>query len=282
MHGKKSRKSGSGEIMRQRIATLLDIRWGGRQRQMARDLGVTQGLISKIVHGQQGAGARFIAALTRQLGVNAEWVLRGEGPPLSLHQRGSLAVSQVILSGSPLENSHLLSGARHPVAEELDRGTRYWLEVQNSWLAQVDALRIRPGDLLMVETASETTMRLDFIEGRLCCVRLGGPSEPTFQIGLLLHDDRGLRLAKQESHAHGSQKKGFFRKPIKILDLQIEGETPEDTVFAAPPTPAPAEKRTSDNEVRADKTEEKASAAVPGSVALSDIVGVCIYLVRPM
>src|SRR3954453_10582055 len=72
------------DAVRGRVRFLLEYRWGGNQRQMARDLDVSQGLVSKIVNGQQGAGRRFLAALAHQPGVNAEWLWRGEGQPHTL------------------------------------------------------------------------------------------------------------------------------------------------------------------------------------------------------
>lgn len=72
------------EAIRDRVKFLLDYHWSGNQRQMARDLGVSQGLISKIVNGLQGAGRQFLTVLGQQRGVNPDWLLRGEGQPLSL------------------------------------------------------------------------------------------------------------------------------------------------------------------------------------------------------
>ena len=66
-------------MLQERVKFLLDYRWRGNQREMARDLSVSQGLISKIVNGVQGPGKRFLHALARQTGVNAEWVLGGVG-----------------------------------------------------------------------------------------------------------------------------------------------------------------------------------------------------------
>src|SRR5438309_10825248 len=122
------------ESVRGRVRFLLDYHWGSNQRQMARDLGVSQGLISKIINGNQGAGKRFLAILARQPAVNADWLLRGEGQPLSLPPKGTLPIALGVLPGLPANYSQLLTGQRHPVAEALDRASRYWLELQSSSL----------------------------------------------------------------------------------------------------------------------------------------------------
>src|SRR4051812_640798 len=91
------------EAVRDRVKFLLEYHWLGNQRQMARDLEVSQGLISKIINGLQGAGRRFLGILGSQPGVNADWVLRGEGQPLNLPPKGTLPVALGVLPGSPAE-----------------------------------------------------------------------------------------------------------------------------------------------------------------------------------
>src|SRR5262245_46859385 len=87
------------KVMCERVKFLLDYRWHGNQRQMARDLRVSQGFISKIVNGLQGAGRRFLEALARQPGVNSEWLMRGEGQPLLLPPKATVPIAQGVLLG---------------------------------------------------------------------------------------------------------------------------------------------------------------------------------------
>src|SRR5439155_258347 len=136
----------------------------------------------------------FLGTLARQPGVNADWVLRGEGQPLSLPPQGTLPVASGVLPGSPIEYPQFLTGQRHPIAEALDRETRYWLELQfNSPLVRDVELRLLTGDLALMETDPAWTKRLDLIEGRLCGVRVQrGLGDPTYSLGKLYRGPLGL------------------------------------------------------------------------------------------
>src|SRR5262245_13012337 len=95
---KGERPAGQMEAVRERIRFLLSYRWKNHQRQMARELGISQGLISKVVNGQQGPGERLLAALAEGGGVNPRWLLHGEGEPLPNRLgEGSLPISEVVL-----------------------------------------------------------------------------------------------------------------------------------------------------------------------------------------
>jgi hypothetical protein len=292
------------EKVRDRVKFLLEYQWGGNQRQMARDLAVSQGLISKIVNGLQGPGSRFLATLARQPSVNADWILRGEGPPLSLPPRGTLPVALGVLPGPPLQYSHLVTGQRHPVAEVLDRSSRYWMELQSSSpLVRDPVLRLLPADLLLMETDSAWTSRLDLIEGRLCGVRLQcGLAEPAFALGKLSRDSLGLvfdtldgaiRLdwqsslpqpstcsasplpppipeAHQSKTAPSGRKKAGRRRTIRYLDREEEK--------------AETRRRAEENDREERGSRHGEAAGVSGNggdtITLQNVVGVCVYLAR--
>ena len=179
--------------IRDRVKFLLEYHWSGNQHQMARDMGVSQGLISKITSGFQGAGNRFLAALSRQPEVNRDWLLRGVGQPLSLPPKGTLPVANGVLPGAARDYAALFTGQRHPIAEALDRTSRYWLELQsNSPLLQDAALGLMAMDLLLMETDPAWLGRPDFIDGRLCGARLNGTPEPAYALGRIVRDTVGL------------------------------------------------------------------------------------------
>ena len=46
-----------------------------------------------------------------------------------LPPRGTLPVAGCVLPGPPSVHEAVLTGQRHPVAEALDRSSRYWLEL---------------------------------------------------------------------------------------------------------------------------------------------------------
>jgi hypothetical protein len=277
------------DTIRDRVNFLLDYHWTGNQRQMARDLAVSQGLISKIVNGHQGAGRRFLATLARQPGVNADWVLRGEGQPLALPPKGTLPVAMGVLPGPPAEYSHLLTGQRHPVAEALDRSSRYWLDLPStSQLLRDITLRLLAGDLLLMETDLAWISRPDLIEGRLCGVRLPRREpETAYALGKLYRDPLGL----------------VFDAALDVVLRLATSPVPP----LSPPATTPLSSATENREERhrkkrrkvrlLDREEEKAEARhalhgqhgvsaelqeeLPPTFNLQDVVAVCVYLARP-
>ena len=119
-------------------------------------------LISMVVNGHQGPGKQLLGALARLPDVNAEWVLRGIGQPLLPATRGTLPISPCVLPGPPLAYPHMLTGSRHAVPTALEQDARYWLQIQpQSPLIQVDKWKFRSGDLLLMETSSDWTSRLE-------------------------------------------------------------------------------------------------------------------------
>src|SRR5262245_14415265 len=117
------------EKIRRRVEWVLNHLYAGKQRRLADALGMSQSLISRVVHGQQGAGPELLAALARLPGVNPTWVSEGTGEPLLPATKGSLPVAHAVLPGWPGRYPQLLSGQRHPTADAYERPSRYWLPV---------------------------------------------------------------------------------------------------------------------------------------------------------
>ena len=294
------KKNRRREVTCDRVKFYLQYQWGGNQRRMADDLGVTQGLVSKIVNGQQGAGKDFLAALARQPGVSADWLDSGEGPPLALPPKGTLPVALGVLPGAPLRHPHLLIGQRQPVADALDRETRYWLELQgNSSLLRDATLALLPGDLLLIETDTAWTRRLDLTEDRLCGVRCRhGLAEPTYRLGKLYRDTGGvvfdtlegvLRLAAESSPPPSSstlppppspatrpvptaaQEGPYQCRKVRMLHKQEQKEEARRQAQEQRRSEAPSTTTTSDVPVQQPES----------TFTVEEVVGVCVYLVRP-
>jgi transcriptional regulator with XRE-family HTH domain len=258
----------AGEAARERVRYLLLHRWGGNQREMARTAGVSQGLISKVVNGVQFPGRRLLSAIAAVPGVSAEWVTRGSGQPIPFPERGSLPIAVGVLPGAPLEFPHLLSASRHPIAEALNRPTRYWLALtENSPLVREPALRLSPGDLLLLEADKEWTSRRDLSDGRLCGVRCPGHSEPRFEMGIVWWSPRGslLRLVGGSftPHPPATSKKSkprSFGQRRHIRPLELEE--------------AKAQMRR-----QIESESQKAADSLP--IDLRDIVAIQVYMTRP-
>lgn len=281
-------RQGSEEIERQREAVRLRVEWvlnhlfAGKQRRMAAAMGQDQAYLSRVINRRQGVGPEFLDAVARLPGLNPAWVLHGEGEPLLSPTRGTLPVSPAVLPGPPLTCPHLLSGSRHMVAEALDRDTRYWLQVQESWpMVQVPTWKLSPGDLLLMETTKDWTGRLDLAQGRFCGVRVRQQSPTPFEVGRLEREGECVvlktgamvaRLVTPPSAAEPPSPPPATpigeRSKRKVLNLDRQRERA-------------AERRQQKEELkRQQEHQEKAQAG--DTFTIDDVVAVCVYLARPM
>jgi hypothetical protein len=177
-----------------RVRFLLEHLWASNQSRMAADLGVTQSLVSKICRGSQGPGREFLAALARQPGVHAEWVLRGEGTPLVPSTHGTLPVACGILPGWPERHPELMTGERSPVAAAYDKPSRYWYRIPADCPAlRAAELALLPGDLLLLDADVTAWLdRLSDFVGRMFGVRVRRGEQASYQLALLRRDSAGL------------------------------------------------------------------------------------------
>ena len=270
-------------VARDRVVWVLNNVFHGRQRRMADALGISQSQLSRIASGQLGPSPEILDAVARLPGINPEWVLHGEGEPLLPPTRGTLPVSPFVLPGPPLTCSHLLSGSRHMVAEALDRDTRYWLQVQDSWpLVKAVEWKISPGDLLLMETTHDWTGRLDLGLGRLCGVRVRPQSPTPYEVGRLEREGDGVVLmtgamvarlvipppvAQPASPPPATE----FGKRAKRRVLNLDREKKRA-----------AERRKRKQEEEQRPHEQQEPVQVEDTFTINDIVAVCLYLARPM
>jgi transcriptional regulator with XRE-family HTH domain len=263
------------DAFRERVRYLLDYRWRGSQREMARAIGVSQGLISKFLNGVQGPGRRLFAALASHPGISPDWLRTGAGQPLPLPEQGSLPIASGVLPGPPLEFPHLLTESRHPVGDALARPTRYWLPLPaTAPLVRVPDYRLMVGDLLLMEGDRSWTRRPDLTDGRLCGARVSGGPEITYQLGWLEPTRSGLTL-----HL------GAIPDSPPAPALPTTGSE-----HAAAESRNPVRRRRT---IRIPKTEEQRAESrraarnvepPPRNIVTcdrGDVVAVCVYLARP-
>lgn len=281
------------EAARQRVTWLLTNLFGGRQRRMAEATKMPQSQISRIVNGRLGVSPEFFDAMARLPGVNPDWARRGAGEPMMPPTRGTLPVALAVLPGPPLEYPYLLTGQRHPVAEALERETRYWLELQaSSPLVRDPRLKLLPADLLLMETSPAWTTRLELIVGRLCGVRRGPDlAQPSYVLGRVDRDPLGLVLDLVDCY-------------IRVSEQAHPGEGPEASAEAASSEPGggPKPKRAKvkmrrkvrileeekhkaeQRQARVEGGQERQPAGGASSslrIAVQEVVCVCVYVARP-
>jgi len=138
-----------------RIDWLLKKVWQGSQTKMARDIGVSQSVISHVVVGRQEPGRKLLAAIASNSLVNSRWLITGEGEPLVAQftepGRRALYVARTLFEGFPDDHGECL-GDMLEVPLRLYRPTRYWFEIPADCpLVSVSSLKIAVGDLVLFE-----------------------------------------------------------------------------------------------------------------------------------
>jgi hypothetical protein len=277
----------SREAVRRRIEYLLDNHWGGNQRRMARDLEMSQALISKVINGHQAAGREFLESLGRQPGIVRDWVLYGQGQPFVPPTKGTLPIAIGILPGWPERHPEKMTGQRHPVADALDKPSRYWLRVDTgSPLLGVPDLALLVGDLLMFDADSTLWIgNLESCVGRLFGVRLEMEGRESFQIGRMAKDRGEIILDLFDSIARLVKPIVFVAAPIpdprRRAKRYIMSE-PEDAERSPEKgTPVPA----SSPETVASATQpqpiKRPSQPPNMTFRVEDLVAMRVYTARP-
>jgi hypothetical protein len=160
-----------------RIALLLKLVWAGKKSVMARNLGISHPVISRVVAGQQEPPGQLLLALANLPKVNLRWLFLGEGESLDQRDIGLgggryCPVAMQLLAGEPTKYPVLLSGTSLPVAEAYYTPSAYWVALgQDSSIVNVPEENLKAGDYLLMETSPDWTRRVERMHGRLVALR---------------------------------------------------------------------------------------------------------------
>jgi len=264
----------------ERVRFLLEKCWGGNQNRMGRDLQVSQSIVSKIARGERIPGKKIVLALSRHPGVNPDWVLRGEGQPFLTALKGNLPISRSILPGWPERYPELLTSEHHPVAEALERASRYWLSLAaGCLLVEKAGLALLPGDLLLCD-ADRTLWEphVGSFTGHLFGVKLQRGTTLSYEVGLLREEENGLVI-------------DLFGEIVRLLDAAAPAEPPPNRKKYTPSRPRrrkirfpkkkdagpPREEDLKQAQSTPDLPADKSSSLV---CAVADLVSLLVYMVR--
>lgn len=180
---------GPTSLPRDRVVWLLENVWRGNRSEMARAIGVTHSVLTKIAAGQQNAGRRVLGAIASHPKVNPTWLLTGDGEPLlaAASEPGTegwpAPIFRQLLQGTPAENRGLWSGESFPLPGGLHRESRYWLKIlPNNPILTHPFARIRPYDLLLMETDPVWWKADGVLDERICAVVPRGSEGPELAI----------------------------------------------------------------------------------------------------
>ena len=175
---------GEASTIGERVEWLLKVIWDGNRSEMARKVGCSQSVISKVVAGTQGVGGKLLADIAAHPKVNPRWLISGIGEPLLASGEAAagglvLPIARQPLSGEPDEHRDELSEQTFPVPAAYYRRTRYWLAIERGAPVLNDpAEHIDVGDMLLIEAAREWCKHMPNVDRRLCVVSLSKKDQP--------------------------------------------------------------------------------------------------------
>lgn len=171
------------EGARQRVQLVLERMFDSNQTRLGHALGVSHTLVNLVVRSVQPPTRNLMARLGAIEGVNPRWADTGEGEPFVPDTRGTLPVSAVLLPGPPADHAALLTGERYEVVPAFERPScYYWRLPAGHPATAVDAWRLLPGDLLLLETSRAVVEARGGLHRKWCVLDGGclGRAEPVY------------------------------------------------------------------------------------------------------
>lgn len=291
-----------------RISILLRDVWGGNQRKMAEDVGVSQPAISKVVRGDQPPGRRLMELVAADPKVNPEWVLRGVGGPTPAPAPEStggdwmVPVAGCILPGHPRRHAALLTGARLPVAAFYRSESRYLLAVQpGDPVVYAEGERVAPGDHLLMEADRDVWLSNRMVlVGKLVALRLDGGRGADYVLARVRRDPMTRELefdcfggqgstataeaAATPSASEGSDTSTTAPSP-EVGGTESSGAASKRgrgvmLRRAGPPAGTPARTDTMQPTLPTEPIRDTREEARQVLVSISSVVGYCALLIR--
>jgi len=166
----------------------------GSQSALAKKLGVSQPAISRVAAGEQLPSGKLILALTKHTRLNLDWLFTGRGDKLLAEGGGSVKVpvADRPLPGAPEQHRDLLNEEYLAGCGVSLTPSMYWLRVQrNDPITGAADQKIRPGDLILLETDRSRFPKVDQIFQELWVVRLKIKGEIQHRLAEVTYTDGG-------------------------------------------------------------------------------------------
>lgn len=158
-----------------RLNQILKKFWPEGQKSAAEDLGVAQASISRVVNDQRRPSYQLLDALLRKTGVDANWLMTGEGEEFLnavAAQENRVPLAACLLPGLPLDHRDQLTSQTISVPSYLARDSVYAVTARSCLTVESSQLcHILPDDVLIIETdAGVWRKNIQLLNDRLCAV----------------------------------------------------------------------------------------------------------------
>ncbi|MEI8375658.1 MAG: hypothetical protein WCJ35_22785 [Planctomycetota bacterium] len=247
---------------------------------MAKDIGVSQAVLWKVVEGGQAPPGKLIEVLARWPSVNLPWLFRGEG---KLNEADSgqgipIPIAKQILPGPPDNHQMNLSGEMFSLTANFFRPTRYWHEIQpGDPVLRSSGLRLRVRDLLLMETDPRVFPDKERLDDELCGVNIVVNRAQKLKLGLV-------------HYKPGNEESGPARIEVDTFDLGVDpsevrrkvtsvefrgGVRNVETLYRLERSPTTGKLV----EIELGQLDLQPNLLLP-TIAYEDIVCVCVFMVR--
>lgn len=261
----------------QRVTWLLDNIWNGNRSEMARAIGVTHSVLAKVAAGTQSAGRRLLGAIASHPKINPAWLLNGQGEPL-LVESGlgptdgwPVPISTQLLFGTPEKHRDLLNGEHFSLAGSQYRVSRYWLRVSpNDAIVEHPFIKVRPYDLLLMETDSSWWQDPMQFDQRICGIKL--PNSPFPRLGIVTYrgpnaEEPGLLCAEMFDKQPDASKEVVQISVLLYPNGEVRASRKRMTEEGASRRLAPA--------------RQSPTARFPEYIEPANVISACVLIIRP-
>ena len=223
--------------------------FAGSQSALARSLGCSPSMISRVVAGEKEPGPRLLMALANLPGISRRWALTGQGEPLSSLGPEPVAGDAMLPIATRLVPGHLeayreyLSDACLPVLRRDYSRSRYWFIMTNDDHAERGLLR---GDAILVESDGSWLGKPKVLKNKWCAICPEPEAAPVLgHVDIVL--PHGVRIASTAPATLAGVpthvvmgNSGFRRMPVKKAVAPPKDETTKAAV--AKPSATAAER----------------------------------------
>ena len=172
------------ETLANRVKWLLETKFLGNRSHMGKAIGMTHAAVSRAATGETVPSTRMTSLIIQKLGVNAAWLIHGQGEPFAQKGEGTQTlrgtpISDVLLGDVPLNCQSQWSAATQDMLSMLST-TQYWLRLRSRSPLLGQASRgFLENDLILIEADRKLFPQQREFGEQLCVVKLGTGDKAT-------------------------------------------------------------------------------------------------------